>query len=312
MTGTEGAGDHGQDKPDLVYESIRKIAGGSASPLSAGLTERGQRDRVLRYSSKSAEDMARALRSQGLDVYPSLVAGILKENGFTLRTLKNTGGLTPEDAERRLKYLEKMARAYIKRDEPVALIEGKAFNRRTGRPKLAYDPEYLAEELERDSFSGGYHLFRRAGFSNAGLTGISARTAVGWLEKLYGTAYFDRYRDKDRMLLVADFCGGEEWVLNLQETASRTRKRIRVLRLPPGITRWSHIEHRFYLFIGGDGTRPFHRVIIITMLGSGEDTGISVEGVRGWDSWGNGDGPDFRREWEYSILPRKQRGRGRS
>lgn len=264
-----------QRRPDILKD-LEKIIG----------NDREGKGSILRYSGKSAADISAALKEQGLAVSTPVIGNLLKEQGYNLRKArKKQGGqkVTRSDAEAQFLLIDKKARSYIKRGEAVVVIEAKEFSGRGKKEHTAgifYDQEHLERELGKKAASACHDLFRRGRLVNAGLDDSGARIAFERLGNWFETERFDPYRDTGRMLVAADFCGGGEWASQLKKLAGRTRKKITALQIPPGISRWDGVQHSLYSFISGDGDRRLVRgAVIIKLIGTGSDTGVTVECV---------------------------------
>jgi hypothetical protein len=281
-------------------------------------------ENILHYTTKSAAGISAALKEKGLKVSSSVIAMLLKEDGYTLRKTVKKGGVDKGPAARaqQFVYINKKARAYIKRGEAVLAIEVKELGRgKDPSQAMVYDHDYLMGELGKDLPSAPYELFHRGGFVNAGLEGDTAGIAVERLGHWWEAGYFERCRNTGRMLITAGFRENLEWTGKLRELAGQVQKKITVLHFPPGITKWDRIEHRFYTFIGGEGGHV-RSVVIINLIGAEAGTGLTVEyvpdsGVPGGAGEGEARGPEtmkglvFHGEWDYTVLPKKRRGKGR-
>jgi transposase len=306
--------------PDIL-DRVQRIIGGG----------RGEAEHILHYTGRSAGGISAALKKEGLNVSTSVVARILKEDGYKLRKSKKREGMgAGPAAEARFVYIDRKVRSYLERGEPVLAIEAGEFDRGGEDSAGAeYDHDYLAGELGKPVPSACYDLFRRIGFVNAGLDSRTAGLAVECLERWWEAECFEPYRGSGRMLITADFCGGNGWAAKLQGLADRINKKITVLHFPSGITKWDKIEHRFYSFIsrdiskdaGGVQGKPLVRAaVIINLIGAGRDTGLTVEcaadagpdprgtpesGARA--GGGNAGGSAFRGEWNYTVIPAAER-----
>jgi transposase len=278
--------------------------------------QEGQAENILRYTTKSAAAISAALKEGGIEVSTTYVCALLKRDGYNLRkAVKKEGAGKGPGAWAQFVYINKKAKAYIKRGEPVFAIEAKELGRRKDLPGLAYDHDYLEGELGKPLPSARSALFQRAGFVNAGLGDNTARIAIDRLGHWWEAGYFERRPNTGRMLIIADFCQSSDWIAMLRALADRIDKKITVLHFPPGITKWDRIEHRFYTFVGGGGERPLiNRAVIFNLMGAGPDTGLSLEcvtdtGKEYKPSKKKGAYPMVlisRGEWDHTIFPTKK------
>jgi hypothetical protein len=273
-------------------------------------------ENVLHYTTQSADSIAAVMKEKGLGVSPAVIGRLLKEKGYNLRKSKDRAGMRGDSGvEKQFVYINEEVRSYLMQEEPVLVIEAKKFDqRRCGNHPVHYDYDYLKRELEKSGSGVWYRLFRHRGFLNAGLNDEMAGIAVDCLEKCFATEFFDRYRNAKRLLIIADFCETDGWVLKLRKLAEKIHADITVLHFPPGITRWDKAEHRFYTFTGGD-ERFIRAAVVMSLIGPGGDTGVTVEyyteGGEDLQKTAENAAKDrgstddtFRREWNYTILPR--------
>jgi hypothetical protein len=280
--------------------------------------EQARKGNILHYTDKSAESISASLKQKGLNVSASVIGNLLKEQGYNLRKSKmKMGTQGGPEVEKQFMRINKKARSCLKRGEAALVIEAKEFDRsrcKEAAAGMVYDRQYLADRLGTGDPLAYYELFRNKGFVNTGLSGDIARIAIECLGKWCETERFERYRGTERMLLVADFCGDSvAWAPQLRSLADRLQKKITALHFPPGITRWDKVEHRLYSFITGD-QGLIRGMVIIDLIGTGENTGSTVECVMdaGNDPQGTpaGDGRgQFHGEWNYTIMPRARRNR---
>ena len=261
-------------RPD-VLEELKKI-------IEKGREGKGN---LLHYSGKSAAGISAALKEKGLAVSRSVTGKLLKEQGYSLRkTRKKQGGqaVTESGAEAQFQLIDRRARSYVKRGEAVVVMEAKAFAGRGGRANgagLRYDQDCFERELGQGDSPASRELFRRGRLVNAGLDRGGARMAIERLGSWFETERcFEPYRGTERLLVIADFCGGSEWASLLGQLADRTRKKVTALHFPPGISRWEGVVHRFYAFVSDDREgRSVSGAVIVRLIVAGGDTGLTVE-----------------------------------
>ena len=104
----------------------------------------------------------------------------------------------------------------------------------------------------------------------------------------------------------------------------RTRLSITVCHLPPGTSKWNHIEHRLFAFITQNWRgKPLvsHQVIIQLIANTTTETGLTVacrldanayeKGIKVSDAEMaalNIKPADFHGEWNYTFAPRRPDG----
>jgi hypothetical protein len=242
------------------------------------------------------------------------------------------------DRDAQFEYINRKAKAYIKRGEAVLSIDakkkekigdfenqGKEYHKK-GSGVLVYDHDFLVKELGKATPYGIYDLFRNAGFVNVGLSGDTAEFAAESLKRWWELVGCTYYSDTKRVLITAD-CGGSngykvyQWKVKLQELANQIKKEITVLHFPPGTSKWNKIEHRLFSFISKNwrGKPLISAAVIINLISATKtNTGLTVECVLDKNTYKtkikvsdeeyaqiNIKRHRFHGEWNYTISPQK-------
>ena len=138
----------------------------------------------------------------------------------------------------------------------------------------------------------------------------------------------ERYPKATSLQITAD-CGGSNgnrtrlWKVELQKLADDTGLQIAVCHFPPGTSKWNKIEHRLFSFItiNWRGKPLVSLETIINLIGSTTtrsglevyarlDEGTYPAKIKVTDAEAkaiNIHGEDFHPEWNYKILPRRNR-----
>ena len=277
--------------PDIVHELKALL-----EPYT-----KGDPENPLQYTSKSTRNIEKALREKGYSISDTVIAGLLKEQGYSLQAnrkeLTMTKGHPDRDAQ--FKYINKKVKAAMKWGEAVLSIDakkkeiigdfqgkGKEYHKKGAAP-LVYDHDFLIKELGKATPYGIYDLFRNSGFVNVGLSSDTAEFAVESLNRWWDLVGSGHYKDTTRILVTADAGGSNGykvylWKVKLQELANRLNKEITVLHFPPGTSKWNKIEHRLFSFISKNWRgKPLISVAVIINLISATktDAGLTVECV---------------------------------
>ncbi len=130
-----------------------------------------------------------------------------------------------------------------------------------------------------------------------------------------------------RKLLITADCGGNNgvrvrlWKRELQNLADELGIVIAVCHLPPGISKWNHVEHKLFAFITLNWpgkSLVSHEVFVQLIANTTTKTGLSVacridhgdyeKEIKITDTEMvslNIQPADFHGEWDYTIRPRR-------
>ena len=258
---------------------------------------RGDPESPLRWTSKSAAKLARALREMGHEVVDRTVLRILKAKGYSLQANKKTReGASHPDRDRQFEHINQTVKAAIAAGEPVISVDtkkreligdfkavGREFEPK-GKPVEVRTHDFKDKQLGHAIPYGIYDLTVDEGWVSVGVTRDTATFAVNaildWWQHL-GKA---RYPNATTLTITAD-CGGSNsprtrlWKLELQRLANETGLEIIVCHFPPGTSKWNKIEHRLFSFISTNWRgKPLisHEVIINLIAGTTTTTGLTV------------------------------------
>jgi len=103
---------------------------------------------MVLWTSKSTNELASELTAQGYRVSAELVRRLLHQMGYSLQApSKQKEGSTHPDRDAQLKYINKTAAAFAKRDQPVISVDTKkklrhevAGSERTRRSEVRFMP----------------------------------------------------------------------------------------------------------------------------------------------------------------------------
>ena len=301
---------------------------------------KGDPENPLQYTSRSTRNIEKALGEKGFAISDTAIAGLLKEQGYSLQANRKELARTKShpDRDAQFEYINKKVKAYMKRGEAVVSIDAKKKEiignfqnkgndyHKKGAAPLVYDHDFLIKELGKATPYGVYDLFRNSGFVNVGLSSDTAEFAVESLKRWWDVMGSGHYKNTTRILITADSGGSNGykvclWKVKLQELANRINKEITVLHFPPGTSKWNKIEHRLFSFISKNwrGKPLISAAVIITLISATKtDTGLTVECVLDNNIYKtkikvsdeeyealNIKRHKFHGEWNYTILPQK-------
>ncbi len=294
---------------DLGPDRVRRAGAGRPGILERepGLSEaldglidpvtRGDPQSPLRWTSKSAAKLARALTEMGHHVVDRTVLRLLKAKGYSLQANNQTReGAQHPDRDAQFAHINQTVTAAVAEGEPVISVDAKkreligdfkAVGREfepTGRPVEVRGHDFKDKQLGHAIPYGVYDLAADEGWVSVGITCDTAQFAVNsiisWWEQL-GKA---RYPDATTLTLTAD-CGGSNnprtrlWRVECQRLADTTGLQIRVCHFPPGTSKWNKIEHRMFSFVSLNWRgRPLESLEIALNLiaGTSTSTGLKI------------------------------------
>ncbi|WP_030742550.1 ISAzo13 family transposase [Streptomyces sp. NRRL F-5135] len=258
---------------------------------------RGDPMSPLRWTVKSTRTLALALTRAGHRVSADTVAGLLREEGFSLQANSKTieGGQHP-DRDAQFRYLNEQAREHRDTGQPVISVDTKkkelvgAFKNGGRQWRPAADPvrvnvhDFADPQLGKAVPYGIYDLAADTGWVNVGTDHDTAAFAVESIRRWWHDQGRSTYPGSTRLLITADAGGSNgyrtrAWKLELAQLAGETGLTITVCHLPPGTSKWNKIEHRLFSHITMNWRgRPLtsHEVIVQSIAATTTRTGLRV------------------------------------
>jgi hypothetical protein len=258
---------------------------------------RGDPERPLRWTSKSAANLARGLQQQGHQIVARTVLRLLVGLGFTMQANRKTReGSEHPDRDAQFEHINDTVAAALAAREPVISVDTKkkelvgdfkAVGREwapSGKPVQVNTHDFPSHAKGKAIPYGVYDLARNEGWVSVGIsfdTAQFAATAIkGWWQQLGKAAY-----ERAGMLTITADCGGSNsargrlWKIELQKLADEIGIAIRVLHFPPGTSKWNRIEHRLFSFITINWRgKPLtdYATIINLIASTSTDSGLKV------------------------------------
>lgn len=305
-----------------------------------GLVEpdaRGDPMSALRWTCKSLRRLAADLVERGHKVSHTVVGELLKREKFSLQgNAKTREGSHHPDRDAQFGVINTAVKAALAEGQPVISVDTKKKelvgdfknNGRDWRPKG--DPEevrvhdFLIEELGRAVPYGVYDLAANAGWVSVGMDHDTSTFAVNTIRRWWIEVGRPRYPAAKRLVITADGGGSNGsrvrlWKVELQNLANELGIDIEVHHLPPGTSKWNHIEHKLFSFISMNWrAKPLvsYRVIVELIGATTTKTGLTVRCELDDAKYTKGiivsdeqmDAltiirADFHGEWNYTIKP---------
>jgi len=258
---------------------------------------RGDPERPLRWTSKSAANLARGLQLQGHQIAGRTVLRLLSGMGFTMQANRKTReGSDHPDRDAQFEHISDTVAAALKAREPVISVDTKkkelvgdfkAVGREwapSGEPVQVNTHDFPSHAKGKAIPYGILDLARNEGWVSVGISFDTAQFAAaaikGWWQQL-GKASYPR---AEMLTITADSGGsnssrGRLWKIELQKLADEIGIAIRLLHFPPETSKWNRIEHRLFSFITINWRgKPLtdYATIINLIAATGTDTGLKV------------------------------------
>ncbi|WLQ39901.1 ISAzo13 family transposase [Streptomyces laculatispora] len=328
---------------------VRRPGGGRkrAADLDPGLRpallalvepdERGDPMSPLRWTVKSTRTLAQELSRAGHKVSADTVAGLLREEGFSLQANAKTleGGGHP-DRDAQFRYLNEQVREHRDAGQPVISVDTKKKElvgefknggrqwQPAGDPVLVDVHDFADPLLGKAVPYGVYDIEANIGWVNVGTDHDTAAFAVESIRRWWHGQGQDAYPQAARLLITADAGGSNgyrtrAWKLELARLASETGLTITVCHLPPGTSKWNKIEHRLFSHITMNWRgRPLtsHEVIVQSITATTTRTGLRVTATLDTNTYPTGvrigdaemaamplTRHAFHGEWNYALHP---------
>lgn len=259
--------------------------------------ERGDPMSPLRWTVKSTRTLARELTQAGHKTSADTVAGLLREEGFSLQAnAKTLEGGQHADRDAQFRHLNEQAREHRNAGQPVISVDTKKKElvgdfkntgcqwRPTGEPVPVHIHDFADPQLGKAVPYGIYDLAANTGWVNVGTDHDTAAFAVESIRRWWHGQGQVAYPQATRLLITADAGGSNgyrtrSWKLELAQLAAETGLTITVCHLPPGTSKWNKIEHRLFSHITMNWRgRPLtsHEVIVNSIAATTTRTGLRV------------------------------------
>src|SRR5450759_3202326 len=261
---------------------------------------RGDPESPLRWTIKSTARLADELTARGHEAAPRTVARLLKEIGYSLQgNTKTVEGRQHSDRDAQFRYINEQVKAFQAAGDPVISVDtkkkelignyanGGAEWEPKGSPRRTNVHDFADQELGKAVPYGVYDVTANTGWVTVGTdadTGQFARESIRRRCHAVGQTNYPAAR---RVLITADSGGSNGsrlrlWKTELATFAAETDLEITVLHLPPGTSKWNHIEHRLFSHISMNWRgRPLesHEVIIETISAVTTKSGLRVRAM---------------------------------
>lgn len=301
---------------------------------------RGDPESPLRWTSKSTEHLAAALRAQKFSVSADTVGRLLRAQNYSLQAPRKTleGGDHP-DRDAQFQHIATQTLSFQAAGQPVISVDCKKKElvgefknggrewQPKGSPERVNVYDFVDDALFKASPYGVYDVGRNEAWVSVGIDHDTAEFAVGSIRQWWRRMGRPRYKDATRLYITADGGGSNGsrnrlWKRELQRLADDTGLEITVSHLPPGTSKWNKIEHRLFsqITLNWRG-RPLStlEVVVALIAGTTTETGLKVKAAADQKTYRTGikvsdaeikalnlERETFHGEWNYTIKPQQK------
>jgi transposase len=302
-------------------------------------TTRGEPTNPLRWTCKSTRTLAAELRSQGFDVGPTTVRGMLKKLGYSLQAnRKMREGKQHPDRDAQFEHINARVKARKRRGEPALSVDTKKKETLGNKSNVGreYEPKGQPRQTDTHDFPdktkgkavpyGVYDIHRDEAVVSVGISHDTAQFAVAAIRLWWKKLGRKQYRSRKRLLITADSGGSNSsrsrlWKLELQQLADETGMIVEVCHYPPGTSKWNKIEHRVFCHITKNWRGvplESHEIVVSSIGNTRTQSGLEVHAWLDENTYAKGikvsddalseciiKRHTFHGEWNYEIHPRK-------
>ena len=338
---------------DLYHpgDRIRKEGGGRKTlsvtqPAVMGIIERiadpkGNPMHPIRWTSRSMEHIARAVKQEGYDISPMSVYRMLKAAGFALKANKKNieGAGSHPDRDAQFEYINRIGLQFQLLGNPIISADckkkelignfknhGREWHQKgTDTTVNVYDFESLGDGKAVPY--GVYDVVKKKGFVNVGVDHDTAEFAVESIRRWWSSTGTVMYPPATALLVLVDGEGsnGSRNRLGkkkLQDLANEIGYSIQVCHYPPYTSKWNAIEHELFSFISINWrAKPLVSLEVILELLNHTRTrkGLTISAIKDTNTYPTGIKVtneemeqlniirnDFHGEWNYVITPQHE------
>ena len=300
-------------------------------------SSRGDPMSPLRWTCKSARQLATALVGKGHMISHVTVAELLRDLGYSLQGNSKTleEGSDHPDRDEQFGYINRQVSRHMRRGLPVISVDtkkkeliGRYHNKGRelqpkGRPDKVKVHDFIDDEMGKAIPYGVYDVARNVGWVNVGTDHDTAGFAVASIRRWWKAMGQRIYPSADKLLICADSGGSNGyrtrlWKIELQHFADETGLDVTVCHLPPGTSKWNKIEHRLFSYISMNWRgKPLvsHEVVVNLIAATTTAKGLKVKAKLDLNSYPTGvevskeamrhvnlQPHDFHGEWNYTIA----------
>jgi transposase len=301
------------------------------------LEPKGDRPRLVRWTTKAMSKLKEALKSQGHTIGETAIRELLKGMGFSLKANKKAiEGTAHADRDAQFQQINRTGKAFEAAGLPMISVDCKKKEligtfKNTGREWQAKGQDTTVNVYDYRSIADGkavpygvYDVVHNSGFVNVGIEHETAEFAVESIRRWWRSSGSGLYPSSKELLIIADGGGSNGarnrlWKMQLQQFATQSGLSITICHLPPATSKWNKIEHRLFSYISikwrGKPLTSFETVIELISHTTTKQ-GLTVTAVKDSTSYPTGikvsdedmatlniKREPFHGDWNYTIQP---------
>jgi hypothetical protein len=290
-----------------------------------------------KFLRRSLATVCAELAERGIDLSPTTLSRILREQDFRLRVnAKRLSGPYRPQRDVQFRYLQEQMREFLEAGAPVISVDTKkkeligAFAQagvKWGREaQRVNDHDFRSDALCKAVPYGVYDVPFNHGLVTVGVASDTPAFAVAAIRAWWVRFGCKRYPQTGELLILADAGGSNgyrprlwKWALQ-EQIADRYGLEVTVCHYPTGASKWNPIEHRLFGPISvnwaGEPLRTLERMLGL-IRGARTETGLRVDAVldeRPWAAKGSITKAQMQNlqiehhgacpQWNYTLRPR--------
>lgn len=301
-------------------------------------TTRGDPESTLRWTCKSARNLADNLTEKGFTLGRQSVVNILNDLGYSLQSNRKTseGKKDHPDRNEQFHYISKFVNKFLQSKDPVLSVDTKKKeligkyknNGQEWKPKdspievLSHD--FPDPKVAKAVPYGVYDIGKNTGWVNVGTDADTAEFAIESIRQWWRQMGKKRYPKAKRLLICADAGGSNGyrshlWKRELQKFCDQSGFTVTVCHFPPGTSKWNKIEHRLFSYISMNWRgQPLvdYQTVVNLIAATTTKTGLTVKVRLDKKKYEKGikvspeeiknlriHRHEFHGEWNYTIKP---------
>jgi len=301
-------------------------------------TTRGDPESALRWTCKSARNLADSLTEKGFSLGRQSVVNILNDLGYSLQSNRKTseGKKDHPDRNEQFHYISRFVNKFLRSNDPVLSVDTKK-KELIGEYKnngQEWKPKNSAIEVLSHDFPdpkvpkavpyGVYDIGKNTGWVNVGTDADTAEFAMESIRQWWRQMGRKRYPKAKRLLICADAGGSNGyrshlWKRELQKFCNQSGFTVTICHFPPGTSKWNKIEHRLFSYISMNWRgQPLvdYQTVVNLIAATTTKTGLTVKVRLDKNKYEKGIkvSPEeiknlkihrhkFHGEWNYTIKP---------
>jgi len=218
----------------------------------------------LLWTSKSLENIKKALDDRGISVSLPIISSFLSKNDYSMQANKRRfEGATDENRNSQFEYINRVVKEAIENQNPVISVDGKKKENvgnyankgreysKKGNPVEVNAYDFPDKANGKVTPYGIYDINNNKGWVNVGCDHDTAEFAVYSIRQWWNNMGKMLYPNATELVITAD-CGGSNssrsrlWKIELQKFCNDIDLPIKVCHFPPGTSKWNKIEHRMF------------------------------------------------------------------